>query len=88
MANATHIKDLAGWAGHAALYRIDPPISHEDRLIDLVIISGSNKPPGPPQVAVFEASEDGEPVNIGDTVAKLDGTTSHIDMLRALECIH
>lgn len=85
MSIATKVKDIGlPWTGKAALYRLDPPINYEDRAVEFVVISGSAEPPGPPEVAVFEASPDGVVENIGAHLVKVRHTTDHIAALQQL----
>lgn len=81
----TMIKDLNGpWCGHASLYRITPPLEYDGRFVEFIVVSASTKPPGPPEVAVFEADADGVVHNIGDHLLKLRWTIDHLAALRAL----
>lgn len=84
MRTATRISPAIGrWSGEAALYRIDPPIDFDGLLFDYVVVSGTSKPPGPPEVAVFPATAKGEAF-IGEAICKVKGTTDHVAALREL----
>jgi hypothetical protein len=83
---ATKIKDLGSppWAGSASAYRLDPPVEHDGTMVQFVVVSGSTKPPGPPEVAVFACTPDGDVEDIGDRLAKVRDSTDHAEALLAL----
>lgn len=84
MSTATRISPALGrWSGEAALYKIDPPLDFDGLLFDYVVVSGSSKPPGPPEVAVFPATAEGG-VFLGEAICKVLNTTDHVAALSAL----
>lgn len=86
MNTATKIQDLgAPWVGNASLYMLEPPMKHdEDGRVSFVIVSGSAKPPGPPEVAAFDSTSTGQAKNLGETLARVQHTLDHAAALRAL----
>ena len=46
------------WTGDAALYRLDPPVTLEEKELEWVVISSTFGMTGP-ETALFEANEDG-----------------------------
>ena len=91
-ATATLIKDkLEGFRGHAALYRLTPPIkdyewsSEEVRkeyeyviasAVTTMQIGGDG-----PETYLFPATAEGEIVNFGELTGSMKGTLSHAEAL-------
>jgi hypothetical protein len=83
MKQAIHIKDLNGFKGHAALYRLDPIHQHEnwcDETIDQIeyVIASGCFAFTDIECLLFPATKQGEITDWGE-IGGLRGTTSHQD---------
>lgn len=94
MSTATLVRDnLKGFTGHAALYRLDPPIAYTDWSIDdeldqrstsLVVVSAVTLPMGlGSETYIFPGNEDGTVADWGELPGSLKHTLSHAEALAA-----
>lgn len=86
---ATLVKDrLEGFRGHAALYRLDPPIEYESERHEHVVVSSVTIPDygglgvGGPEAYIFPASPEGKVTGWGELPGSLNGTLDHAEALR------
>jgi hypothetical protein len=85
---ATFIKDLDHFTGHAALYRLSPPLLqdswHDDEsgtAYEYVAVSATIAPFSGPETYIFGASEDGEVLDWGELHGSYKGGLSHEEAL-------
>ena len=77
MNKATFVRKMEGWTAHAKLYKLEPPYTREPNYeddeyagtYDQVIVSAVVAPFTGPEVLVFPADSEGEPINY----VELDG---------------
>lgn len=80
-ATATLIKDkLEGFRGHAALYRLTPPIKDYEYVIASAVTTMQFGGDGP-ETYLFPATAEGEIVNFGELPGSMKGTLSHAEAL-------
>lgn len=87
---ARKIKEMGSeFRGHAALYRLDPPIKvDEEEAVDdgstsfaFVIVSAATVPFSGPETYIFPATEDGEIVGWGELRGSYRGGLDHTEAL-------
>jgi hypothetical protein len=81
---ATLIRELSGFTGHAALYRLDPPITEVDwdgdetgKEFEYVVVSAANVMFSGPETYIFPSDESGEVVGWGELEGSYRGGLSH-----------
>ena len=89
---ATFIKALADFAGHAALYKCEPPMEYEDydsdtndyvtKTTEFVIVSAANVILSGPETYIFPADESGEVTDWGELSGSYRGGLEHKKALR------
>ncbi len=85
MATATYLRDMAGFRGHASLYRLDPPAtvndwatgSEEIRTTEYVVVSAVDVPFSGPETYIFPANADGEVTDWGEMEGSFRGALDH-----------
>jgi hypothetical protein len=75
---ATKVKEISGWTGDAALYRLDEP--HEGA--DHVIVSATVAMLSGPETYIFPASAEGEVTDWGELEGSFRGGLDHAEALR------
>ena len=78
MKTAKLIKDnLEGFAGHASLYELSPPMKNEKRKHKFVVCSTAHPMFSDVETYIFPANKKGEVISWGDLDGSQKGTTSH-----------
>lgn len=83
---ATRIKELDGFAGDAALYRLAPPVIEvgSDNVIETreyVVVSAANVAYSGPETYIFAATPDGEIIDWCEMSGSERGTLCHAEVL-------
>jgi hypothetical protein len=89
---ATKIKEIQGWRGKAAKYRLSPPFAHRMEydddvkiFVEYVIVSASVATYSGPETFVFAAVEESdEPTSWGEMDGSFRGELNHARALRGL----
>lgn len=90
--NATRIPDperIKGFRGDARLYRLDPPLTHNDYFDgeithEYVVVSAANDPYSGPETYIFPADEKGNVTSWGELTGSQRGTLDHEAVLSDL----
>lgn len=82
MTTATFLRDLEGFRGHAALYRLSDPVpfgwnSDVSKTTDHVVISGADVPYSGPETYIFPANSDGEVIDWLEMEGSFRGEIDH-----------
>ena len=86
--SATYIKDLEGFTGRAALYRVNPPVewhdwaTEEPRTANFVVVSAASVMFSGPETYLFPADEKGNIVNWTELEGSYRGGLNHTQALR------
>jgi hypothetical protein len=82
--NATWIKNMDGWNGDAALYKLDSVVSTYDGDTAEHVIVSAAQVFGAPETYIFAATADGEVISWGELPGSMKGTLSHHEALDKL----
>ena len=82
---ATLLKDnIAGFRGHAALYKLCPPLGEDGATYEFVIVSATTLLwSSGCETYIFPATQDGKVSSWGELTGSMDGTLDHADALGA-----
>lgn len=78
---ATLIKNLAGWTGDARLYKVDPPMTYDDKKTNYVVVSATTAVFSGPETYIFPANQHGEILNWLELPGSFRGGLDHTSAL-------
>ena len=74
---ATKIRDIVGWRGTVALYRLSEPVSYDDGETDYVIVSAGTTADAGMETFIFPADSAGGALDWGELAGSFRGGLSH-----------
>lgn len=86
MNTATKVKELDGFNGHAALYKVEPPMEYDKpwddddppaKTTDFIVVSAASVVFSGPETYIFPANEDGEVIDWGELDGSFKGGLDH-----------
>ena len=74
---ATKIRDIVGWRGTVALYRLSEPVAYDGGTTDYVVVSAAIAPDKGRETFIFLADAAGGAVDWGELKGSFRGGLSH-----------
>ena len=79
------VRDLEGWTGYAALYKLSKEVTYDDLTSNYIIVSATRAFFTGPETYIFFATETGEEISFQELPGSYRGGLSHNEALEGFK---